>query len=63
MFYWSSKLEVVVIDDEVAIRVGARRRFLKLPRQIARRSVLRANLDRERLTVRFGEVQRAPGGG
>jgi arsenite-transporting ATPase len=55
-------LEVVVIDDELAIRVGARRRFLKLPRQIARRSVRRAVLDRERLTVRFGAAEHAPGG-
>ena len=44
----------MVIEDELAIRVGPRRRFLKLPRQMARRSVQHAKLDREQLTVRFG---------
>ena len=46
-------LDVVVVDDELIITAGARRRFLKLPRRIARRRVLSAKLDAERLTVHF----------
>ena len=47
-------LDVVVVDDELIITVGARRRFLNLPRRMARLSVLSAKLDGGRLTVHFG---------
>ena len=47
-------LDVVVVDDELIITAGARRRFLNLPRRMARRSVLSAKLDGGRLTVHFG---------
>ena len=47
-------LDVVVVDDELIITAGARRRFLSLPRRMARRSVLSAKLDGGRLTVHFG---------
>jgi arsenite-transporting ATPase len=53
----TDELDVVVIEDELSIRVGPLRRLLKLPRPMARRSVRRATLDRDRLTVRFGDVQ------
>jgi arsenite-transporting ATPase len=46
-------LDVVVVEAELVITTGARRRFLKLPRRIARCSVLSAKLDAERLTVHF----------
>jgi len=46
-------LDVVVIDAELVITTGARRRFLKLPRRIADRPVLSAKLDAEKLTVHF----------
>jgi arsenite-transporting ATPase len=46
-------LDVVVVDAELVITAGARRRFLKLPRRIADRRVLSAKLDSERLTVHF----------
>ncbi len=49
-------LDVVVVDDELIITAGARRRFLNLPRRIARRSVLSAKLDEGRLTVHFGAI-------
>ena len=47
-------LDVVVVDDELIITAGARRRFLSLPRRMARCSVLSAKLDGGRLTVHFG---------
>ena len=47
-------LDVVVVEDELIITAGARRRFLNLPRRMARRSVLSAKLDGGRLTVHFG---------
>ena len=47
-------LDVVVIEDELIITAGARRRFLKLPRRMTRRSVLSAKLDGGSLTVHFG---------
>jgi arsenite-transporting ATPase len=46
-------LDVVVVDAELVITTGARRRFLKLPRRIVDRSVLSAKLDAEKLTVHF----------
>jgi arsenite-transporting ATPase len=46
-------LDVVVVDAELVITTGARRRFLRLPRRIADRRVLSAKLDAERLTVHF----------
>jgi arsenite-transporting ATPase len=49
-------LDVVVVDDELIITAGARRRFLNLPRRMARRSVLSAKLDGGRLTVHFGAI-------
>jgi arsenite-transporting ATPase len=49
-------LDVVVVDDELIITAGARRRFLKLPRRMVRRSVLSAKLDEGRLTVHFGAI-------
>jgi arsenite-transporting ATPase len=51
-------LDVVVVDEELIITVGARRRFLKLPRRIARRRVLSAKLDAERLMVHFSMTAR-----
>jgi arsenite-transporting ATPase len=47
-------LDVVVVDEELIITVGARRRFLRLPRRIASRRVLSAKLDAGQLTVHFG---------
>ena len=47
-------LDVVVVDDELIITVGARRRLLRLPRRMTRRRVLSAKLDAEKLTVHFG---------
>jgi len=49
-------LDVVVVDDELIITAGARRRFLILPRRMARHSVLSAKLDEGRLTVHFGAI-------
>lgn len=49
-------LDVVVVDAELIITAGARRRFLNLPRRMARRSVLGAKLDGGRLTVHFGAI-------
>jgi len=46
-------LDVVVVDSELVITTGARRRFLRLPRRIADRRVLSAKLDANRLTVHF----------
>jgi arsenite-transporting ATPase len=46
-------LDVVVVEAELVITAGARRRFLRLPRRIARCPVLSAKLDAERLTVHF----------
>jgi len=46
-------LDVVVVEAELVITAGARRRFLKLPRRIAHCRVLSAKLDAERLTVHF----------
>jgi arsenite-transporting ATPase len=46
-------LDVVVVDAELVITAGARRRFLRLPRRIADRRVLSAKLDADRLTVHF----------
>jgi len=47
-------LDVVVVDDELIITAGARRRFLRLPRRMEGRPVLNAKLDAEKLTVHFG---------
>jgi arsenite-transporting ATPase len=47
-------LDVAVVDDDLIITAGARRRFLSLPRRLARRSVRSAKLDAGRLTVHFG---------
>jgi len=52
-------LDVVVVEGELIITAGARRRFLTLPRRMARRSVLNAKLDAERLTVHFGATASA----
>ncbi len=52
-------LDVVVVDDELIITVGARRRFLSLPRRMTRRSVLNAKLDEGSLTVHFGAIDNA----
>jgi arsenite-transporting ATPase len=46
-------LDVVVVEAELVITAGARRRFLRLPRRIAHCRVLSAKLDAERLTVHF----------
>ena len=54
-------LDVVVVDEELIITVGARRRFLKLPRRIARRRVLSAKLDTDKLTVHFSMAARTGG--
>jgi len=54
-------LDVVVVDAELIITAGARRRFLRLPRRIADRRVLSAKLDAERLTVHFSAAT-DPGG-
>ena len=47
-------LDVAVVDNDLIITAGARRRFLSLPRRLARRSVQSAKLDAGRLTVHFG---------
>ena len=52
-------LDVVVVDDELIITAGARRRFLSLPRRMTRRSVLSAKLDEGSLTVHFGAIDNA----
>jgi arsenite-transporting ATPase len=51
-------LDVVVVEAELIITAGARRRFLRLPRRIARRRVLSAKLDAEKLTVHFDTTAR-----
>jgi len=51
-------LDVVVVDDELIITAGARRRFLRLPRRVARRRVLSAKLDAGTLTVHFSMTAR-----
>jgi arsenite-transporting ATPase len=53
-------LDVVVVDEELIITAGARRRFLRLPRRVAGRRVLSAKLDAETLTVHF-DVTARPG--
>jgi arsenite-transporting ATPase len=50
----AEQLDVAVVDDELIISAGPRRRVLKLPRRIARHQVRGAKLDREHLVVRFG---------
>jgi len=50
----SDDLDVVVVDADLIITAGARRRFLSLPRRLARCSVRSAKLDAGRLTVHFG---------
>jgi len=52
-------LDVAVIDDDLVITAGARRRFLSLPRRLARRRVQSAKLEAGRLTVHFGAATRA----
>jgi arsenite-transporting ATPase len=52
-------LDVVVVDADLIITAGARRRCLSLPRRLARRSVLGAKLDAGRLTVHFGTRARS----
>jgi len=47
-------LDVVVVDTDLIITAGARRRFLGLPRRLAGRRVLGAKLDAGNLTVHFG---------
>jgi len=47
-------LDVVVVEAELIITAGARRRFLRLPRRMEGRRVLNAKLDAEKLTVHFG---------
>jgi arsenite-transporting ATPase len=46
-------LDVAVVEGDLIITVGARRRFLSLPRRLARRSVRSAKLDAGKLTVHF----------
>jgi arsenite-transporting ATPase len=53
------ELDVVVVDGELIVTAGSRRRFLKLPRRVARSRVLRAKLDAGKLTVHFGAVAAA----
>lgn len=50
----TERLDVAVVDDELVISTGARRRLLKLPRRIARLGLLGARLDHGNLVVRFG---------
>jgi hypothetical protein len=50
-----------VIDDELVITVGPRRRFLKLPRRMARSRVRRAKLEGGLLRVRFDSNDAAEG--
>ena len=57
----ADQLDVVVIDDELVITVGPRRRFLKLPRRMARSRVRRATLDRGLLSVYFDSNTGAEG--
>jgi arsenite-transporting ATPase len=52
-------LDVAVVDDDLIITAGARRRCLSLPRRLARRSVRSAKLDAGRLTVKFGAIASA----
>jgi arsenite-transporting ATPase len=57
----ADQLDVVVIDDELVITVGPRRRFLKLPRRMAGSRVRRATLDHGLLSVRFDSDAGAEG--
>jgi arsenite-transporting ATPase len=52
-------LDIVVVDENLIITAGARRRCLSLPRRLARRSVLRAKLAAGTLTVHFGATARS----
>jgi len=51
-------LDVVVVDADLIITAGARRRCLSLPRRLARRRVVGAKLAAGSLTVRFGATAR-----
>jgi arsenite-transporting ATPase len=51
-------LDVVVVDNDLIISAGARRRCLSLPRRLARRSVVSAKLGAGSLMVRFGATAR-----
>ncbi len=57
----ADQLDVVVIEDELVITAGSRRRFLKLPRRMARSRVRRARLDRGLLRVSFDSDENAEG--
>jgi len=52
-----AQLDVVKIEDELAITSGPRRRSLKLPRRIAPLALTRATLEGGALVVRFARAQ------
>ena len=55
-----SGLDVVKIDDELAVTAGSRRRRVKLPRRVAALELRRARLDGGRLIVDFGAEAAEP---
>ena len=50
----ADELDVAVVEDDLVITTGSRRRALKLPRRMTRLPVTRAKLEGGRLVVRFG---------
>lgn len=52
----ADEIDVVVVDEELAITVNGRRRMLVLPRRMARLVVETAKLENEQLVVRFGNA-------
>jgi arsenite-transporting ATPase len=53
-------LEVAVVDRDLVVRCGARRRAVELPRRIAALPLAGAQLVRDRLVVRFGPAPPPP---
>jgi arsenite-transporting ATPase len=52
----SDELDVTVVEDELVVRVGSRRRALILPRRVAPLPLTAARLEDDVLTVSFGQA-------
>ena len=50
----ADEIDVAVIEQDLAITIGGRRRLLALPRQMARFAIESAKLEGALLVVRFG---------
>ena len=53
-------LDVALVEDELVVTTGSRRRLLKLPSRMRRLSLARARLDDGRLSVRFARSEGEP---